>query len=213
MGEKAATNEVITKLVSALGDQSDDVRMNACEALGKIGEKAATNEVITKLVSALGDQSHYVRRGACDALGKMGEKAATNEVISQLLILMNTGSDYVQWKVAEAVGNILSSSAVIKQLAAKIVADLCLCRRASDCLRNISEDELMRVLLPTKNVNWLRAVIQLTFLKGTAVTATENKIVLYGKTEPAELPIPDSVLRQQLIDAFLEQRKRLHPSF
>ena len=26
MGEKAATNEVITKLVSALGDQSEDVR-------------------------------------------------------------------------------------------------------------------------------------------------------------------------------------------
>jgi HEAT repeat protein len=213
MGEKAPKNEVITKLVSALGDESDDVRINACSALGMMGEKAATNEVITKLVSALGDQSDHVRRDACDALVKMGEKAARNEVISQLLILMNTGSDYVQWAAAEAVGNILSSSAVIKQLAAKTVADLCLCRNAFVCLRNISEDELMSVLLPTKNVNWMRAVIQLTFLRGAAVTATESKIVLYGKTESAELPIPDSVLRQQLIDAFLEQRKRLHPSF
>ena len=63
MGEKAATNEVITKLVSALGDQSEYVRTSACEALGKMGEKAATNEVITKLVSALGDESDYVREG------------------------------------------------------------------------------------------------------------------------------------------------------
>ena len=37
MGEKAATNEVITKLVSALGDQSEYVRSSACEALGKDG--------------------------------------------------------------------------------------------------------------------------------------------------------------------------------
>jgi HEAT repeat protein len=213
MGEKAATNEVITKLVSALGDQSNDVRMYACEALGKMGEKAATNEVITKLVSALEDQSDDVRMYACYALVKMGEKAATNEVISQLLILMNTGSDYVHQKATNAVGNVLSSSAVIKQLAAKTVADICLCRNAFVCLRNISEDELMRVLLPTKNVNWLRAVIQLTFLRGAAVTATGSKIVLYGKTEPAELTIPDSVLRQQLIDAFREQRKKLYPSF
>ena len=33
MGEKAATNEVISKLVGALGDESEDVRWNACEAL------------------------------------------------------------------------------------------------------------------------------------------------------------------------------------
>ena len=64
IGEKAATNEVITKLVSALGDQSEDVRMSACEALGQIGEKAATNEVITKLASALGDQSESCQK-AC----------------------------------------------------------------------------------------------------------------------------------------------------
>ena len=62
MGEKAATNEVITKLVSALGDQSEYVRRDACEALGKMGEKAATNEVITKLVSALGDQSESCQK-------------------------------------------------------------------------------------------------------------------------------------------------------
>jgi hypothetical protein len=199
--------------VSALGDERDDVSVNACEVLGKMGEKAATNEVITKLVSALGDQSYLVRHYACEALETIGKKAATNEVISQLMVLMNTGSDYVRREAAVRVENILCSSAVIKQLAAKTVADLCLCRDGWDCLKNISEDELINVYLITKNLNWLPAVIQLTLLKGAAVTATENKIVLYGKTEPAELPIPDPVLRQQLIDAFLEQRKRLHLSF
>jgi hypothetical protein len=40
IGEKAATNEVIAKLVSALGDKSKHVRGDACRALGNIGEKA-----------------------------------------------------------------------------------------------------------------------------------------------------------------------------
>ena len=57
IGGKAATNEVITKLVSALGDDSTHVRWSACEALEKMGGKAATTEVITKLVTALGDGS------------------------------------------------------------------------------------------------------------------------------------------------------------
>ena len=45
MGEKAATNEVITKLVSALGDQRMldifRVSMYAREALVKMGEKSS----------------------------------------------------------------------------------------------------------------------------------------------------------------------------
>ena len=96
IGEKAATNEVITKLVSALGDQNDRVRRYACAALGQIGEKAATNEVITKLVSALEDQSADVRRSACFALGKIGEKAATNEVVTKLFSALGDPSEWVR---------------------------------------------------------------------------------------------------------------------
>ena len=62
MGEKAATNEVISKLVSALGDERLDGSDGMHVKLSvKIGEKAATNEVISKLVSALGDENKYVR--------------------------------------------------------------------------------------------------------------------------------------------------------
>jgi HEAT repeat protein len=212
MGEKAATNEVITKLVSALGDQSNDVRKHACIALRKMGEKAATNEVITKLVSALGDQSIDVRKYACIALRKMGEKAATNEVISQLVAVMNNDSSYRFSDAVKAVKSILSSSAVVKQLAPKIVAEVCLCRFALDCLKNISEDELINVYLITKNPNLLPRLFQLILLRGAAVTAIGNKIVVYGKTEPAELSIPNLALRQQLIGAFNDRRKRLHLS-
>ena len=63
MGEKAATNEVITKLVSALGDESERCQKTMhVKALGNIGEKAATNEVSTKLVNALGDEREFIRR-------------------------------------------------------------------------------------------------------------------------------------------------------
>jgi HEAT repeat protein len=212
MGEKAATSEVITKLVSALGDESQYVRWNACEAFGKIGEKAATSEVITKLVSALGDESVSVRKNACIALGKIGEKAARNEVITKLVLLMNKDNGYAIFRVTEAVGNILSSSAVIKQLTSKIVADLCVCRYASDCLEHVSEDELINIYQTTENPHWMSAVTQFTLLRGTAVVATENGVVLYGKTEPAELLIPDSKLRQRLIKAFIKERIRLHLS-
>jgi hypothetical protein len=210
MGEKVATNEVITKLVDALGDRSHYVRRNACEALGKMGGKAATNEVISKLVSALGDQRYDVRMNACEALGKMGEKAATNEVITKLVIAMNNNNGYGNSYAAEAVGNILGSSAVIKQLNPKIVADLCVCKYASDCLKHVSEDKLIYICQTTENRDWLSAVTQLTFLRGTAVTANENRVVVYGKTEPAELLIPNSELRHQLFEVFINERKRLH---
>jgi HEAT repeat protein len=96
IGDKAATNEVITKLGSALGDESVRIRYVACEALGRIGEKAATNEVITKLVSALGDKSVLVRYVACEALGRIDEKVATNEVITKLVSALEDESEDVR---------------------------------------------------------------------------------------------------------------------
>jgi hypothetical protein len=38
---------------------------------------------------------------------------------------------------------------------------------------------------------------------------TENKVVVYGKTKPAELPILNSELRQRFIKAFIDQRNLL----
>jgi HEAT repeat protein len=212
IGEKAATNELITKLVSAVEDKSHSVRRSACIALAKIGKKAATDEVITKLVSALEDESDHVRVGACIALGMIGEKAVTNKVITNLVLLINNAGNFVFFDVVEAVENILSSSAMIKQLTPKMVADLCGSRDASVCFKHVSEDELINIYQTTENPDWLSAVTRFALLRGTAVTATENRVVLYGKTESAQLRIPNSQLRQRLIEAFINERKRLHLS-
>jgi hypothetical protein len=210
MGEKAATNEVITKLANAVGDESDDVRKRACEALEKMGEKAATNEVITNLVSGLADKNDSVRRKACEALGKMGEKAATNEVITKLGIVMMNDPNIASWRAAKSIGNILSSSDLVRQIDPEIIADLCRCWYALDCLKNISNEELIRVFLTTENPDWLCAVTGFALLKGVAVTGSEEKVVIFGDKEPLELPIRTRQLWRQLVEAFTDQKKRLH---
>ncbi|CAF4242799.1 unnamed protein product, partial [Rotaria sordida] len=67
MGDKAATSDVINRLVSALGDQGLDVRDSARYALGEMGEKAATSEMINRLMSELDDENSNVKRSACYA--------------------------------------------------------------------------------------------------------------------------------------------------
>jgi hypothetical protein len=123
MGEKAATNEVISKLVSALGDESENVKGYACKALVEIGKKAATNEVIRKLVSALQDESENVREEACRALGNIGEKAATNEVISKLVGALQDQSENVREEACRALGNI-GEKAATNEVISKLVSAL-----------------------------------------------------------------------------------------
>jgi hypothetical protein len=141
----------------------------------------------------------------------MGEKAATNEVITELMIVMNFGSldGVADSQAVYAIGNILRSSVVIKQLAPKVVADLCLSRYASDCFKNISADDLINVFFTTKDSDWLPAVTRVALLKRVAIAVTENKVVLYDKTEPVELSFPHSELRERFIEAFIDQEKRI----
>jgi hypothetical protein len=213
MGEKAATNEVISKLLSALGDKTEYVRWGASEALGEISEKAATNEVSSKLVSALGDDHEDVKWGAYYALGKMGEKAATNEVISKLIILLNDKKFRGSHVAVNTVKNILSSFAVLTQLKPKLISDLCLSKYGSRCLENFSSEQLMNFSVTTKMRDWLPVVTQFTLLEGVAVIAVKDKVVIYGRKEPLELSIPNSDFRQQLIEAFTDQAKRLYLAF
>jgi hypothetical protein len=104
MREKAATNEVITGLVTALGDENWYVSVSACEALGKMGEKVATNSVINGLVTALGNEIGHVRRTACEALGKIGEKAPTNDVINGLVTALWDNSMDVRESACKVLG-------------------------------------------------------------------------------------------------------------
>ena len=180
------------------------------QALGKLGEKAATNEVITKLVSALENEREWVREMACATLEKMGEKAATNEVVSKLVSLVDS-TDRRTYGCVEALGSILSSFAVMKQLNPEIILKLCLSDRASDCLRNISENDLIDMFFETNNPDWLFAIPRLAFQRRSAVIDTEEKVVVvFGKKEPVELRDLSSQLRHQLVEAFMNQGIRLH---
>jgi hypothetical protein len=213
MGEKVATNEMISTLVNALEDKSWVVRRSACVGLGKTGEKAATNEVISKLVSALGDETDDVRMNACYALGTMGEKVVTNEVISKLASIGESGGGWNSYTAANTAGNLLSSSAMITQLDPNVISYLCLSKYGSMSLKNVSADQLMNAFFATKNPDWLPVVAQCTFLEGAAVTVTEDKVVVYSRKEPLKLFLASLNLRQQLIEAFTDQAKRLHLSF
>ena len=81
----APQDKFLSEILLALDDEDEDVRYNACRALGSIGEKAEINEVIHRLIDALHDKHSKVREGACEALGAIGEKAATNEIINRLI--------------------------------------------------------------------------------------------------------------------------------
>ena len=213
MGKKAVTNEVISRIVDGLKDENSGVRLNVCKALGKMGDKVATHEVIKQLVNTLEDEDFYVRRNACKALGNMGEKAATHEVISKLVAVGNNSDYFMIKETKNAVANILSSSAVMMQLDPKVIAELCLCDDTLDYLTNITENDLVKIFLTTKNTDWLSVVIRFTLLKGTALTVTEDRVVIYSAKEPSELLIPSSQLRDELINAFTDQRNRLHLYF
>ena len=106
IGGKAATNEVISKLVCALEDQSASVRSSACEALESMDKKVVTSEVIIKLVCALEDQSEDVRSNACEALGSISETATTTEVISKLVSALDDKSEDVRRTACQALSRL-----------------------------------------------------------------------------------------------------------
>ena len=53
----------------------------------------------------------------------------------------------------------------------------------------------------------------LTVEKGVAVTATADRMVVYDSKEPVKLLDVDLQLRPKLIEAYIDQTKRLYLSF
>jgi len=155
MGEKAATNEVVNRLVILLGDTNYYVRWNACSALLKIAEKAATNEAINKVVVLLGDTDDRIRSFACSALGDMGQKAATNEVVNALLFLLVDANEDVRNKAYEALGRMgekTASNEVIDRLLILLrdtndVAAKCACTSLGKMGEKAATNEVVEALL------------------------------------------------------------------
>ena len=67
----------LTLIVREMKNSDSDIRMLACEILGKIGNKAATKV----LINSLQDVSKHVRISAAEALHKLGEPAALKVIL------------------------------------------------------------------------------------------------------------------------------------
>ncbi|CAF1390878.1 unnamed protein product [Didymodactylos carnosus] len=155
MGQKAATNEVINKLLSLLDHTNVGVRMSACDILGEIGERAATDEVINKLLILLDDRDDSVISKACYALAKMGEKAMSHEVINRLSILLDDRDPVVRRHACDALakmGKKVATDEVINRLSILLVdRDRGVRRCACDALAKMGEkaaiDEVIKKLL------------------------------------------------------------------
>ena len=200
---------MISKLVSALEDQSERVRGCACSALRNIGEKAATNEVTSKLVSALEYQSEWVRQKACNALGKIGEKAATNEVISKMLSLVESGkvdSHYFE----NMFKTIFSSSKVMKQVDGKAIENIMREYNISYYSDNISELDFMGIFCETENRGWLQALFLFLLQTRSAVIVVEGKLTVYGTVKRHEWPVGNYQLYDLVIKTFDDLAERLH---
>jgi HEAT repeat protein len=205
MGEKMATNEVISRLTDALKDTDHCVRRNACGALEKMGAKAATIEVMNALISVLRDINPDVRRSANAILCKIGGKAATNELIRRLLNTCNDKNPDVQYGAIETTGNILSLLSSMSQFDDFTIEELFLFihRFKWKLIDKLSPEKFFRAFLDTKMPSWLPVIKLALILQSNAATMTNDTMTLYGNNESVELTVADIELRQKIKDVFI----------
>ena len=122
LGEKAATPQLISRLIMSIRDTHWSLRSSVCEALGRLGQKIATSELISALIVSLGDSEWNVRWSACDALGRLGEKTATSEVISGLLVSLEDNEMNVRSSACEALGRLHEKAATSKVISRLVLS-------------------------------------------------------------------------------------------
>jgi hypothetical protein len=88
-----------------------------------------------------------------------------------------------------------------------------LSKYASDCFKNVSEDEIIKFSFNIGNPDCLQAVASILLVKEVAVTAIEGKVVIYSSKEPIELSVPMGDFTEKLIKTFTDQRNRLQLYF
>jgi hypothetical protein len=85
--EKVIMTDVLSTVVTALGDTADVVRYLTCDILGDMGAKAATNEMIGALVIAMDfDEEYDFKWKIMRTLVKMRDKLTKKNVIGALVI-------------------------------------------------------------------------------------------------------------------------------
>ena len=83
--------DVVDKLLVLLGDQDNDVRFAAAQALGQIAPGDRAGAVVDRLLVLLGDQGNNVRFAAMEAFAQIGAAGVSTSVTAVRLI--NAGRD------------------------------------------------------------------------------------------------------------------------
>ena len=143
IGEKAANDDVMNKLMAALQDESSDIRASACSALRKMGEKATATGVINSLMTALEDANESVRRESCEALGEISKKVTINDVRNRIVAALGDKSTSVRQKACEVLGKMGGETANNEVINALVSAlgddDTIVKRKAREALNKMAE--------------------------------------------------------------------------
>ena len=132
LGRKAATREVVDRLIIAFSNEDESSRIYASQTLGSIGAKAATAVVLDQLMVALEDRNPCVRSSVCHALRRIGEKSATNAVIDCLVIALADENQYVRTSASQALARIPA-----REAATSIIDRLVLAfKQGNQCVRS-----------------------------------------------------------------------------
>ena len=111
---------MLRRLLELSADKSEEMRVSAADAVGRLGASAATPDVLRRLVELSADKSDYVRGRAADALGRLGASAASPGVVRRLLELSEDKSEDVRGRAADALGRLATpvhDDALIQALA------------------------------------------------------------------------------------------------
>ena len=212
MGEKAASGKVIDALMNALQDEDRRVRSCAREVLGKMGIEAASEKVFDDLINAIQHQDSHVRREAYKVLGKLGEKAATKCVIVSLVNSLHgkVNDRMNEWMAAALNGAMLSFSA-IKELDSNVIVKLYSCIRQLYFIEftTMPSDQFVKVFLETGNDTWLPLVKYAARVQGIAITACDNKIIIYDKKDVVVIDTSKPELMKRFVNGLINDREEL----
>ena len=213
MRDKAVNSEILIKIPTIAQIEHRYDKEVTHELLRTIDEETTSNENITEILKELSNKDEYLKISACNTLESLGEKAATDEVINKLVCLINTGNYRMSKRATETIGRLLSSSELVKRLNNNVLSDLCLCKRAVDCFKNISADCLIDIYLNTGRSYWLRAITEIALVRRIAIILVESNVVIYDKRESLLPTVQDMQLHRDLKKALISQRQRLHIDF
>jgi len=137
IGSAAATKDILDRLVELLRDEDPmhrGFRQTAVRVLGQMGGKAATESVLAGLAELLLNRDYTVN--ALRALANMGSGALTNTILQNLAVSLKhlrwgnmLTEDKEVWQTNAVANTILSTDAIITELAELLEKRICSVKR------------------------------------------------------------------------------------